>query len=51
VIAICVLPRPAPVGRDGDATTVAAATSIALARVAILNFVISGRRLVLKLSI
>jgi hypothetical protein len=46
-----VLPRPTPVGRDGDATTFAAATSIALAMVAVLNFVISGRRLVPKVPI
>jgi hypothetical protein len=39
------------VGRDGDAATFAAVTSIALATAAFMNFVISGRRLELNVAI
>jgi hypothetical protein len=51
LLSFCALPRPTPVGRDGDAATFAAVTSIALATAAFMNFVISGRRLELNVAI
>jgi len=51
VLSICVLARPTPIGWDGEALSLAEATSIAPGTAALAYYVIPRRRLELEVSI